>query len=267
MTRPSKYLTFFILFISLIFPLQGNSEITNISSAINKAGRQRMLSQRIVATYCQIGQNIITSKSKRQLKNAINLFDQQLIELKTFQSSDKIHQQLDVVSGFWQAMRHIAKQPVKHEKAEELRHKAEDVLRESQRVVIMLENLSNSTAGQLVNISGRQRMLSQRLSNLYMMQSWGFSNAEYQGDFSTAISEFKSAMSELKKAPLNTKKINLELNRARIEFAMLERSTHIKTGEYIPLMFKLSADKLLKLMNGITALYEQLAVDSRAKSS
>ena len=78
----------------LFFPVDSFAEIDNMSSAINKAGRQRMLSQRIVATYAQVGQEIQTKKSKKQLKDAINLFDEQLVELKDYRKSGKINKQL-----------------------------------------------------------------------------------------------------------------------------------------------------------------------------
>lgn len=55
--------THIILLISLlVFPFESFADISTMSSAINKAGRQRMLSQRIVATYCQVGMDIKISK-------------------------------------------------------------------------------------------------------------------------------------------------------------------------------------------------------------
>ena len=41
------------------------AEITTLSSAINKAGRQRMLTQRIVKAYCLVGMSVQTSTHKK----------------------------------------------------------------------------------------------------------------------------------------------------------------------------------------------------------
>ncbi len=220
-----------------------------------------MLTQRIVATYSQIGLDISAKKSKRQLNKAINLFEEQLGELKEYRPSGKAYKQLQRVTELWQPLQKIAREPIQKSKVEELRMLAEDALAASHRVVIMLQDESGTKKGELVNVSGRQRMLSQRLSNLYMLQSWGFSSSEYTDDYSRALNEFKGALTELSSSTLSTEEISKKLNKARREFGMFERSSHHKNGEFIPLMIKMSADKLLALMNDVTHLYEELERD------
>jgi len=247
-----------LLSLTLLIPTYSSAEIQTLASAINKAGRQRMLTQRVVATYSLVGLEITSKKSKKQLRKAIELFEEQLGELKAYRPTGKINKQLQRVTKLWQPLQKIAREPIQKSKAEELRMLTEDVLAASHRVVIMLQDESGTKKGRLVNISGRQRMLSQRLSNLYMLQSWGFHSSEYTDDYSRALNEFKGALAELSSSELSSGEINKKLTKARREFAMFERSSHHKNGEYIPLMIKMSADKLLKLMNEVTHLYEVL---------
>ena len=44
-----------------------SAQIADINSAINKAGRQRMLSQRMAKAYFQVGQDIDADRSKKIL--------------------------------------------------------------------------------------------------------------------------------------------------------------------------------------------------------
>ena len=56
----------------------------DLNSAINKSGRQRMLSQRMTKAYCRIGLNIRRDEAEKQLSDAIPLFERQLADLKAF---------------------------------------------------------------------------------------------------------------------------------------------------------------------------------------
>ncbi|MCW8827318.1 MAG: type IV pili methyl-accepting chemotaxis transducer N-terminal domain-containing protein, partial [Gammaproteobacteria bacterium] len=176
---------------SLFTPNIAHAQITSIADAINKSGRQRMLSQRILSTYYQVGKNINTTKSKQQLIDAVNLFESQLTELQEYAKKSSIVQQqqeknidlngaLNKVSRLWIPAKKIATEEVQRSRAEELRDLNEALLKASHAVVLQLQSLSGSESGRLVNIAGRQRMLSQRLSSLYILQSWGFNNPEYE---------------------------------------------------------------------------------------
>jgi len=254
----NKIICISVLFYLLLFSVRSYAEINTVSEAINKAGQQRMLSQRVVATYCQLGLDIQAKKSKGQLRRAIKKFDENLLELNEYKSNEKVNKQLQIVADAWQPVKKIALAPVHKDKAEELRALAENVLSESHKMVVILQDESNLKEIALVNIAGRQRMLSQRLSSLYMLQSWGFSRAEYASDYILSIDEFSVALSELNKSTVNTAEIKSMLKAAKKQFAMLRKSLQQKNGVYIPLMVKMSADKLLLIMDEITHKYEKL---------
>jgi len=68
---------FFGLLLALVLSVLGGealAQITDLNSAINKAGRQRMLSQRMAKAYFQIGQQVEVDRSKKILDASVSLF-------------------------------------------------------------------------------------------------------------------------------------------------------------------------------------------------
>lgn len=158
----------------------------NLSEAINKAGRQRMLTQRIVKSYLQMGQDVRYRVASKHLTESVALFELQLSQLKAFTQDPETQRGLALVEKLWTPVKTIATSPVQREQAEPLRKNAEKLLVAAHQVVLMLADQSGTNQGHLVNIAGRQRMLTQRMGNLYMLMSWKFDDAVYQQDYKTA---------------------------------------------------------------------------------
>jgi nitrate/nitrite-specific signal transduction histidine kinase len=250
-----RYLLFVIL---SIFFLQAQAEITSLGSAINKAGRQRMLSQKILKDYALLGSGVDTLKAKQEMDQAIALFDQQLHELETYSKDKRLKNALKKVSALWIPYKKTVRQAPTKEQALQLLDDSDDVLRAAHKVVTILEDLSNNPAGHFVNIAGRQRMLSQRLSKLYIYQSWGFNNASIRSQMDQARNEFIGALQEMKSSPVNTAEINRMLKKASSEWKLFKHGLDGVEKRPIPYIVNLAGLKLLKSMNTITHLYEQL---------
>ena len=259
------WLALFLAIPTLLVPTTAQAEITSIADAINKSGRQRMLSQRILSTYYQVGKKINLTKSQKQLAAAISLFESQLNELKAYSTTTAVinrQRELEIDLGnalqrvfrLWDPVKEIVTKQIERSKAEELRELSEKLLKASHAVVLLLQELSGTESGRLVNIAGRQRMLSQRLSSLYILQSWGFSNPTYEKAYLVAIKEYRLALDELKNSSINTRKIARYLLNAEKYFKMFEHSNSMKVSA--PSMLRRSAAKMLKVMNDVTMLYQ-----------
>ena len=243
--------------------LPAEAEITSISSAINKAGRQRMLSQRMLKAYAMIGIGVQKEEAKKQLNSAIALFDSQLQELMDYAPNDAIKRSLGKVESLWLPYKSTLQLPVDRAHAIELQESSDELLRASHKVVLQLEDSSGSTYGRLVNIAGRQRMLTQRIGKFYMLRAWQFENAEIRSGIEQAKNEFNGALAELHSAPENTPKVQYELLRAEKEWKLLEHGLERKGDELIPLIVSMTSEQLLTHMNEITLLYEQLSAAPR----
>ncbi len=239
------------------FTLQAAEEIT-LAEAINKAGRQRMLTQRIVKSYCQMGQDVRYSVANKHLHGGMELFEKQLIQLQSFSKDSETLRGLKLVERLWVPVKLMASGPIDRKQAIELRQDAEKLLVAAHQVVLMLEEQSGTSQGHLVNIAGRQRMLSQRLGNLYMLQSWGFDDKQYREDYDKAKDEFEEALHELIAAKDNTEEINKNLSEVSKKWDVFKLSDRMGDSQFVPGLVARMLDKILVQMNDITGLYAAL---------
>lgn len=242
---------------SPLYPLSASAEISSMPEAINKAGRQRMLSQRMAKAYLMIGIDVDYEKAKDQLSSAVDLFDQQLQELSNYSPTAEVDIAIDEVEEKWLSVINLLDNPVSRDRVNPLLRETDDLLRLSHRVVLLLQDLSGSEQGRLVNIAGRQRMLTQRLSKYYMARMWGFKGAEITDETQRAQNEFKGALQELTSSSINTQELNKALKRAQQQWKLFENALE-KKNQKIPLIVAINSEQLLVNMNAITGMYADL---------
>ncbi len=251
-------LAFLTLLLTALTPVCLAQPIDSMGEAINQAGRQRMLTQRIVKSYAQMGQDIRYLVAAEQLSAAITLFEKQLQQLKSFTNDAKAQHMLSRIDALWKPVKKIAQANVSREQAPKLRALAEKLLAQAHQVVLRLEQVSGTNKGHLVNIAGRQRMLSQRMANLYLLMSWGFDDPRYREDYAKAVAAFSNALEELSRAPENTPEIQAALTKVRQNWKMFKLSDRMDEGEYVPTLVVRMLDRILVQMNEITGMYAAL---------
>ena len=75
------------------------------AEAINKSGRQRMLSQRMMKSYLMVGADVKVDVAIKQLDASVALFEEQLLELRDYAPTAAVNKELDTVESLWQIHR------------------------------------------------------------------------------------------------------------------------------------------------------------------
>ena len=233
----------------------------SMGDAINMAGRQRMLSQRMTQAYILMGIQPDVERHMKTFQRCFSEFERNLDTLKGFQQASPVITTLTPVFQRWEDYREIAVRPVTKDNAKSLFAESNKLLPAAHQYVMALQKLANHQAAELVNISGRQRMLSQRIAKNYVASYWKVGGENVEELLAEDLAEFEHMLNYLSDSPLNTEEINKKLVRTKGHFKYASRGfdgemntsgdrlIHVVTG---------TTDIMLRNMNIVTGLYAEV---------
>lgn len=239
-----------------------HAQVVDLNDAINKAGRQRMLSQRLAKSWCAIGLNVLPDLARETLQQSMAVFDRQLAELKAFAPSADIRSRYQTLEPLWSDYKAVlVGSPPAKERAPKLFALAGLVLQAAHQGTVQLEQASGRPLGRLVNIAGRQRMLSQRMAAFYFAACWNLQARSALAELNTAHDEFLAAHELLKKAPEATPAIRNELAQAEAQFvffaAALRALRHGEPDARNMANIFTTSERILQTMDGVTGMFSK----------
>lgn len=241
------------------------------AEAVNMSGLQRMLSQRIAKSYLMLGQRVSVQEATKQRETSIALFESNLKELKAYAPTPEMNEGLKKVETVWMGYKKRVLQTPSREEALTVIRQSDEVLKLSESVVKMVQEYSKVSSARLVNISGRQRMLSQRIAKLYLTKSWGLTYEGLDQDLTAAINDYENALAELTASPLNTDEIKQGLGKVQGIWKFSKSGFALSNENlYVPTAIANTTENLLKHMQAITKQYEvqmQIAANKSSNNS
>lgn len=231
----------------------------SLPMAINKSGRLRMLSQRSAKAWLLLVQGVLPERGRSILTQSLASFEQILGELKSLQPGDDIRGLAQVLEQEWRVYRPLLVDIRSDPKA--VWTHSEAVLATAQKLTVAYEKASGTASGQLINISGRQRMLSQRMAKAYLFRQMGVNAGEAGSMLDAAMKEFAKAHETLKAAGQNTTQIKAELALVEQQWFFFQNALQLTSAaDRVKAASDVgtTSERILEQMDLVVGLYERL---------
>lgn len=252
------------LIIASLFSGNSVADINTHSQAINESGRLRMLTQRMAKAYFLVAMDVQPNKSKAQLTESIATFDENLAQLKSFSANQGIESQLNAnisdIDKQWDLYKKQINGVISTNNAASVLLASDQTLAACEALVNKLEQITQRESTKLVNIAGRQRMLSQRIAKIYTAISIGGHQPNYDESLAQAIAEFDTGLKQLLANPSNSHFLLHKLKKVASQWEFSKQGFKaLSQGNTAPLVISMTTESILNQMNDITALYEDMS--------
>jgi len=229
-------------------------EIKSIEEAVNIAGKQRMFTQKMLKDYGMIGIGVSFGNAKDDLKETIEEFSSHLKLLENFIKGTKIEKSLKKEENNWENVKRMLLSKPSKENAMKLKESLDKLLKMSNDITEMFSEKTGDQKGTIINIAGRQRMLSQKMASLYMFKVWGIENEGINQELQDSMKLFEDSLKKLKSSKLNNNEINILLKKVEEDFSFFKIMNRT-TNKFIPSLIYKKSNEILKNMDKITKLY------------
>lgn len=236
------------------------AQLNDLGDAINTAGRQRMLSQRLSKAWLARVQQTGGAQALQVMQRSIEVFERQLNELQAYAPSPSIRNTYAELDSAWLSFREqLLNAPASRSGAQALLQADGRVLALAHQGTQQLEALATRSAGRWVNLAGRQRMLSQRMAKFYFAAAWQVDVPTARQEIKLARQEFVTAAKALSQAPETTQRIAEELTLAEGQWVFFDAALQAEaiSPKQLTEVF-VSSENLLAVMDRVTRLYAAL---------
>ena len=226
-----------------------------LATTINRAGRLRALSQRIAKTYAQSTLVVLPERSPEVMLTTQRLVDTNLAELARAELPAELNDMLKACARDAEKLTGLTVGTPDINKLADISKAADQMQISADRLTLALEGRGKAAA-KIVNMAGRQRMLSQRIAKAYMLVEANQDAVAMRRQLGEARSEFGLALEALESASVTTSAIKQDLILARAQWMFYQIGLDGKDKANARRDVATTSERLLEVSHNLTGLYE-----------
>lgn len=232
-------------------------DAARFAEAVNRAGQLRMLSQQLLKH--AVLQLLATDPAPdgERIAALLTRGEQNLAALDKSLSKATYGDLLEAIRAPWQQLAAALRRPLVRERLAAIDGLAEQLLEQAERLTTQLEHAALAAPLRVINLSGRQRMLSQRAAKQALMAAVlsGEGAASARLDAAASAAAFAQALTELEAMPLSSREIRADLSEARRLWAAMPSLPAVArpAGQA---ELRATSEALLALFEQLTQRYE-----------
>ena len=226
-------------------------EAAQVAEAINRAGQQRMLSQRLVKLYALVCAKTDGDAAQALLRQSAARLEDNLKALEKTLSAATFGDLLQAARTGWEPIKRLLDGPHEARHLAALDELAEALLAQADALVVALETSGLATTVHVINVSGRQRMLAQRMAKQALLAGGKTSAA-----MTATAKAFDEGMAALTRAPLSTAEIRELLAAARHAWDALREGVPRAGSAAGQRQLAAASEELLDLFDKLTGAYQ-----------
>lgn len=231
-------------------------DMSRAGEAVNKAGQLRMLSQRIALAYAQAVADPRPGEIEDTLANSIERVEANLAMLRRAISAQGYGDFVDRVVASWQELKALLDAPPEAQTVERVDARAEQMLADAERLTGFLESSGLVTTLHILNVAGRQRMLSQRIAKLCFLLAITPEPARLR-ELREIAAKFEEVLRYLNNVPLSSAAIRADLEQANLHWAKMSGALGALGDRDTLVRISFISEQLLAVFERLAHQYEQ----------
>lgn len=232
-------------------------EAAEAADAVNRAGQLRMLSQRMVKSLALVQLGVERGAAEAQLQESAERAQANVERLDNLALEGAVLSLRQGTAAAWQGLQAAIRDGSGVDLAA-VDGRAAQLLDQAEHLTDALQELSGRRSLQVVNLAGRQRMLSQRVAKQSLLAGCLSGPA---GDAAAAaamasVAEFDAALAQLERSPLAGDEIRATLAVARGQWQRLLEGVRGASAREGRVTLARESEALLQSFERLTSLYE-----------